>query len=83
MDRHHLVPRTEGGREAVAIHRICHRKLHTLWSERELATRLSTPKAIRAEPAIRAFVRWLARKPPEFWAPTAPPHRRRRSKRRA
>lgn len=75
VDRHHLVPRSQGGRLAVALHRICHRKLHALWSERELAARLSTPEAIRAEPAIQAFARWLARKPPEFWVPTDPPRR--------
>lgn len=81
VDHHHFVPRSEGGRVAVPVHRICHRKLHSLWSERELAARLSSPEAIRAEPEIQSFVRWLRKKPPEFWARTDPP--RSRSKRRS
>jgi hypothetical protein len=73
VDRHHFVPRSEGGRVAVPLHRICHRKIHSLWSERELATRFSTPEAIREHPEMKRFVRWLAGKPPEFWVPTDPP----------
>ena len=73
VDRHHFLPRVEGGRQSAPVHRICHRKLHTLWSERELARLYRTPEAIRAHPEIRRFVAWLRRKPPEFWAPTRPP----------
>lgn len=75
VDRHHFLPRAEGGREAAPVHRICHRKLHALWSERELARLYATPEAILGHPEIQRFVRWLRRKPPEFWAPT---HTRRR-----
>jgi hypothetical protein len=70
VDRHHFVPRSEGGREAVPVHRVCHRKLHSLWTERELAQLFSTPEAIRAHPEMQRFVRWLRRKPPEFWVRT-------------
>lgn len=78
VDRHHFLPRAEGGRESASVHRICHRKLHALWSERELAAIYRTPEAILAHPEIRRFVRWLRRKPPEFWAPTRPPRDGRR-----
>lgn len=70
VDRHHFVPRSEGGRVAEPLHRVCHRKLHSLWTERELATLYNTPEAIRAHPEIARFVAWLRRKPPEFWVPT-------------
>jgi hypothetical protein len=70
VDRHHFVPRSEGGTSAVPLHRVCHRKLHSLWTERELAERFNTPEAIRAHPEIGRFVRWLRRKPPEFWVAT-------------
>mgnify|MGYP000078271851 CR=1 FL=1 len=76
VDRHHFLPRTEGGRAAAPVHRICHRKLHTLWTERELARLYSTPEAIRGHPEIQRFVRWLRGKPPEFWAPTRTQRRR-------
>ena len=72
VDRHHFLPRAEGGRASAPVHRICHRKLHTLWTERELAQLYQTPAAIRAHPEVARFVRWLRGKPPEFWAPTKP-----------
>lgn len=71
VNRHHLVPRSEGGRETVRLHRICHRKLHSLWTERELARAFAGFEAIRAHPEMRAFIRWVRRKPPEFYARTA------------
>jgi hypothetical protein len=70
VDRHHFVPRSEGGREAVPVHRVCHRKLHSLWTERELALLFSTPEAVHAHPEMQRFIRWLQRKPPEFWVRT-------------
>ena len=70
VDRHHLVPRSRGGRETVFLHRICHRKLHALWSEVELARLFHDVEAIRAHPEIRRFVAWLRNKPATFWAPT-------------
>lgn len=36
IDRHHLVPKSLKGREQFPIHRICHRKIHATFSEREL-----------------------------------------------
>lgn len=78
VDRHHFVPRAEGGRIAVPLHRVCHRMIHALWTERELAAGYSTPEVIREHPAMRRFIRWIAGKPAEFWVPTAGPRHRRR-----
>ena len=36
VDEHHLVPRSEGGKSKALIYRICHRKIHATFSEREL-----------------------------------------------
>ncbi|MCP4638051.1 MAG: HNH endonuclease [Methyloversatilis sp.] len=66
VDLHHLIPKSQGGRETVAMHRICHRKLHALFSETELARDLHTLEALRAHPSVAAFVRWVRRRPPEF-----------------
>jgi hypothetical protein len=70
VDRHDFVPRSEGGKLAAPVHRVCHRKLHSLWNERELATSFNTPEAICSHPEIGRFVRWLRRKPSEFWVAT-------------
>mgnify|MGYP006277697207 CR=1 FL=1 len=78
VDRHHLVPKTEGGRETVVMHRICHRKIHSVLDERALATTYADPEALKAHPDIAAFVRWVRTKPPEFTKRTEPTKRRRR-----
>jgi hypothetical protein len=66
-DEHHLVPRSQGGRDKTLIHRICHRKIHSVFSERELAERFNTWAALRAHPEIASFIRWVAGKPPTFY----------------
>ena len=66
VDRHHWVPRSQGGRHAEPMHTVCHRKLHAVFTERELAVVYNTAEAARRHPDIRAFVTWVSRKPPEF-----------------
>lgn len=65
-DEHHLVPRSEGGTETSLVHKVCHHKIHATFDEKELARRLHTWEALRAEPEIAAFVAWLRNKPPTF-----------------
>lgn len=79
VDRHHWVPRAEGGRETATLHRVCHRMLHRVFSERELAARFNSAESLLEHPEIRAFVAWVQRKPPDFidW-PRAPAGRDRR-----
>ncbi|WP_119154804.1 HNH endonuclease signature motif containing protein [Caldimonas tepidiphila] len=76
-DEHHLVPVSEGGRDKVLVHRICHRKIHATFSEKELAREFHTWEALRAHPEIAAFVRWVAGKPPEYYDRSVRPRRRR------
>ena len=59
-DEHHLVPVSQGGREKTRVHRICHRKIHATFSEKELAREFHSWGALRAHPEIAAFVSWVA-----------------------
>lgn len=77
VDLHHLVPRSHGGREAFAVHRVCHHKIHATLAENELARGYHDWSSLRAHPEIAAFVRWLAGKPPEFYDRSRRPRRRR------
>lgn len=69
-ERHHLVPRLKGGRQTVLLHPICHRKIHSLFSEALLARSYATVDALRAHPEIARFIAWLAGKPPDFHVST-------------
>ncbi|MEQ9488050.1 MAG: HNH endonuclease [Alphaproteobacteria bacterium] len=66
VDRHHWIPKKEGGAEWSHLHRICHKKLHSLFSEKELAASFSTPKALQEQPDIRTFVSWVRKQPAEY-----------------
>ncbi|SDH10977.1 HNH endonuclease [Roseospirillum parvum] len=66
VDRHHWRPRRHGGRDWDWLHVVCHRKIHAELSEAALATSHHTPAALKAEPAITAFLKWVAGKPAEF-----------------
>lgn len=77
VDRHHWVPRSEGGREATALHTVCHRKIHAVLSERDLARHYHTADRLRAHPEIARFLTWVSGKPPEFTSPHRSTRRRR------
>jgi len=66
VDRHHWLPRSHGGRDAAALHVVCHRMIHEVFTDAQLAAGRTDAEAIRADPAIRKFVAWVRRKPPGF-----------------
>jgi len=70
IDRHHLVPKTFKGKEQFPIHKICHRKIHATFSERELLRAYHTWEALQGDADMRAFIGWVANKPPEFYTRT-------------
>lgn len=70
VEDHHLVPRTFKGRETVPLHPICHRKIHTVLTERELKDHFHTVERLRTHPDIAIFVKWIANKHPDFHGAT-------------
>ena len=70
IDRHHLIPKTFKGKQQFAIHKICHRKIHSALTERELLQSYHTWDALRGHQDIAAFIAWVAKKPPEFYTRT-------------
>ena len=77
IDEHHLLPRSQGGRDKTPIHRVCHRKIHATLSEKELARGYASWDALRGHAEIADFIRWVANKPPTFYDRSARPNRRR------
>ena len=77
VDRHHWVPRSERGEDWSYLHRICHKKLHSLFSAEALARDYSPPAALLAHPDIQSFVKWVRKQPPELVGRHAKPKRKR------
>ena len=69
-DSHHLVPKSKGGRETEVLHRICHRQIHALFTEGELAHQYATVEALLQHPDLQAFVGWVKSKPDDFFVGT-------------
>jgi 5-methylcytosine-specific restriction endonuclease McrA len=73
VEWHHVVPKSEGGRETAAVHPICHRAIHAAASNKDLARRFRTLESLRDQQDIARFLNWIANKPPDFHAPTRKP----------
>ncbi len=67
QDAHHLVPKAHGGVQTVVLHRICHRQIHALFTETELARNYATVEALKQPEEMARFIRWVQPKPDAFF----------------
>ena len=70
VDEHHLIPKSKNGRytDKITVHRICHSKIHSIWSEAELASYFHTVDRILENEDMQKFVKWIKNKPADFYA---------------
>ena len=66
VERHHTRPKSKGGSETVALHAVCHRMLHKVFTEQKLASSDGDFAVLLADPQMQSFVRWVAKKPADF-----------------
>jgi len=73
LTRHHLLPRArhrsnrlkrqyprEEMKQRIAmLCDACHQKIHSLFTERELADQFNSIDVLRAEPRLQAFMKWV------------------------
>ena len=69
-DEHHIVPKSKGGRETVTLHRICHSKIHSVFSLAELRNHYKDINSIKNHDEIKKFIKWISGKPPTFYKRT-------------
>ena len=67
---HHPVPKSRGGRDVVPMHPICQQTVTATFSNSELERHGMNVDGLLAEPALRKFVDWVAKKDPDFTAGT-------------
>jgi 5-methylcytosine-specific restriction endonuclease McrA len=68
VEDHHLIPKTFKGKETVAIHKICHRKIHATFTERELQHHYHTLERILEHEEIQKFVKWVAKRSIDYYS---------------
>lgn len=65
-DAHHLIPKCKGGFETQFLHRICHRQIHALFTDKELASLYNNVQALLSHVDMKVFVEWVKTKPNSF-----------------
>lgn len=66
-DAHHLIPKSKGGKSFEYLHRICHKQIHALFRENELAKVLNTAESLRNHSDMQTFINWVKNKPDDFY----------------
>jgi hypothetical protein len=65
---HHLVPRSQAKKRqalpTALLCAACHRQLHALFPNQQLARELSSVEELRDHPAIQNFLRWIKKQDP-------------------
>jgi 5-methylcytosine-specific restriction endonuclease McrA len=67
IDQHHLIPKTFKGKDAEKIHKICHQKIHSTFTERELLNYYHTWERLREHPEIEKFIKWVSKRSIDFF----------------
>lgn len=76
-DEHHLIPKSHGGRQTAVLHRICHRQIHAVYTETELARQYYSIELLKLQENMVGFIEWVRLKPDDFFERT---HKSRRLK---
>ena len=70
------MPKAFKGKEQFPIHKICHRKIHSAFTEKELMQAFHTWEALRTDAEIQTFIAWVARKDPGYFSRTTSTNRK-------
>ena len=68
-NEHHLIPKSKGGKNTptVLLHKICHDKVHAVFTEVELSRHYNTIEELQQNEEVAKFIKWVSRKEPEFY----------------
>ncbi|MBM4761680.1 HNH endonuclease [Bacillus sp. B15-48] len=63
---HHLLPKEKGGTfgETANLCIPCHKQIHALYTNEEIAARLTTIQDLRTDEQLSRFIKWLRKQPP-------------------
>lgn len=67
VSKHHLVPKSHKGKDTLYLHDICHQKIHSVFTEKQLAKEYNNVEALLLNQEIQKFVDWVKKKPIDFF----------------
>ncbi|MBI5669643.1 MAG: HNH endonuclease [Chloroflexi bacterium] len=59
VSKHHIVPKSEGGRDTIDLCAACHKTLHSFFTNETLANELNTLEALRQDPDVARYLMWV------------------------
>ena len=64
ISKHHLIPKSNGGRSTptILIHNICHQKIHSVFTLKELKDEFHTVEQLTNHEEIKKFIKWVSKK---------------------
>lgn len=65
LSEHHLIPKQKGGKhlDTAMLCEMCHKQIHALYTNRELAARLHSIKRLKSDDNIRKYLNFIVRLP--------------------
>ncbi|HAX72021.1 MAG TPA: hypothetical protein DCY20_00705 [Firmicutes bacterium] len=65
LTKHHALPKEEGGKEndIILICTDCHRQIHALYTNKELAIRLNTVQTLLEDEQLKRFFKFIRKQP--------------------
>ncbi|MFA9555724.1 HNH endonuclease [Evansella sp. AB-rgal1] len=62
---HHLVPKEKGGTFGATANLCipCHKQIHALYTNEEIAARLTTLLELRTDEKLASFIKWIRKQP--------------------
>lgn len=69
FNKHHLLPLSKGGKNTptILLHKICHDKIHSVFTETELKRYYHTMDRIKENQEIQRFLKWVCKKEPTYY----------------
>ena len=65
LTKHHLVPKERGGKllDTANLCKVCHKQIHALYTNRELAARLFTISRLKDDERIKKYLKFIKNHP--------------------
>ena len=81
---HHLTPREEGGNHLPTVELCipCHKQIHALYTNKELAIRLMTLERLKEDEEIKKYLKWIRKQYPKTLIKTRKSNERKLKSRR-
>ncbi|MDY0160418.1 MAG: hypothetical protein RBR64_03675 [Bacteroidales bacterium] len=66
LNEHHLIPKKYKGEKKVFMHKICHQKIHSVFTEKELFEYFYTFDRLKEHKEMDKFIKWVRKKPVDY-----------------